>query len=109
MMALARGVFPAGAAYGALSRCGMMTVAGPVGWRAGAALNLPDRAWRGGADPGTGGVFVITYNEERIWDCKADGGFPDAKTLEQRAPQQSGPRCRSHRPRGRRERAEVRS
>ena len=49
---------------------------------AGAALNLPDRAWRGGAGPGTGGVFVITYNGERIWDRKADGGFPDAKDAE---------------------------
>ena len=61
-----------------------MTVAGSVGWQAGAAHNLPDRAWRGGAGPGTGGVFVITYNGERIWDRKADGGFPDAKTLKQR-------------------------
>jgi len=68
----------------------MMTVAGPVGWRAGAALNLPDRAWRGGAGPGTGGVSVTTYNGERIWDRKADGGFPDAKTLKQRVPNHPG-------------------
>ena len=31
--------------------------------------------------PGTGGVFEITYNGETIWERKADGGFPDAKTL----------------------------
>jgi selenoprotein W-related protein len=34
--------------------------------------------------PGTGGVFVITYNGEVIWDRKTDGGFPDMKQLKQR-------------------------
>jgi selenoprotein W-related protein len=34
--------------------------------------------------PGTGGVFVITYNREVIWDRKTDGGFPDVKQLKQR-------------------------
>ena len=34
--------------------------------------------------PGTGGVFVITYNGEVIWERKADKGFPDAKQLKQR-------------------------
>ena len=34
--------------------------------------------------PGTGGVFVITYNGEVIWDRKTDGGFPDVKQLKQR-------------------------
>jgi selenoprotein W-related protein len=34
--------------------------------------------------PGTGGVFVITYNGEVIWERKTDGGFPDAKQLKQR-------------------------
>jgi selenoprotein W-related protein len=34
--------------------------------------------------PGTGGVFVVTYDEAPIWDRKADGGFPDAKVLKQR-------------------------
>ena len=29
--------------------------------------------------PGTGGVFVITYNGEVIWVRKTDGGFPDVK------------------------------
>ena len=34
--------------------------------------------------PGTGGVFEITYDGETIWERKADGGFPDAKTLKRR-------------------------
>ena len=34
--------------------------------------------------PGTGGVFVITYNGEVIWDRKTDEGFPDMKQLKQR-------------------------
>jgi selenoprotein W-related protein len=29
-------------------------------------------------------VFIVTYDEAPIWDRKADGGFPDAKTLKQR-------------------------
>jgi selenoprotein W-related protein len=34
--------------------------------------------------PGTGGVFEITYDGTTIWERKAEGGFPDAKTLKQR-------------------------
>ncbi len=34
--------------------------------------------------PGTGGVFRIEYEGQTLWDRKADGGFPDAKTLKQR-------------------------
>lgn len=34
--------------------------------------------------PGTGGIFLITYNEETIWERNADGGFPDARTIKQR-------------------------
>lgn len=34
--------------------------------------------------PGTGGIFVITADSVQIWERKADGGFPDAKTLKQR-------------------------
>src|SRR5262245_65301209 len=34
--------------------------------------------------PGTGGVFEITLDGTTIWERKADGGFPDAKTLKQR-------------------------
>src|SRR6476646_208156 len=34
--------------------------------------------------PGTGGVFVITYDGEVIWERKADGDFPDVKQLKQR-------------------------
>jgi selenoprotein W-related protein len=34
--------------------------------------------------PGTGGVFVIAYNGEVIWDRKTNGSFPDVKQLKQR-------------------------
>jgi selenoprotein W-related protein len=34
--------------------------------------------------PGTGGIFVIAYDGEQIWERKRDGGFPDVKTLKQR-------------------------
>ena len=34
--------------------------------------------------PGIGGVFVITYDDDVIWERKADGGFPDVKQLKQR-------------------------
>jgi selenoprotein W-related protein len=34
--------------------------------------------------PGTGGVFVISYNGEVIWDRAKDGGFPDVRQLKQR-------------------------
>ncbi|WP_370638494.1 SelT/SelW/SelH family protein [Aurantimonas sp. VKM B-3413] len=34
--------------------------------------------------PGTGGVFEISYEGERVWERKADGGFPEAKVLKQR-------------------------
>lgn len=34
--------------------------------------------------PGTGGIFVITYDGEVIWERKRDGGFPDVKSLKQR-------------------------
>src|SRR4029077_10544582 len=34
--------------------------------------------------PGTGGVFVINYTGEVIWERKTDGGFPDVKQLKQR-------------------------
>lgn len=34
--------------------------------------------------PGTGGTFVICYEDEVIWDRTVDGGFPNAKTLKQR-------------------------
>ena len=29
-------------------------------------------------------MFEITYDGTTIWERKADGGFPDAKTLKQR-------------------------
>jgi len=34
--------------------------------------------------PGTGGVFVITFDGEVIWERKRDGGFPDVRQLKQR-------------------------
>lgn len=34
--------------------------------------------------PGTGGVFEITFDDETIWERKADGGFPDVKQLKGR-------------------------
>ena len=34
--------------------------------------------------PGRGGVFVITVDENVIWERKRDGGFPEAKILKQR-------------------------
>lgn len=34
--------------------------------------------------PGTGGIFQVTYNGDLIWDRKSDGGFPSAKELKQR-------------------------
>lgn len=33
--------------------------------------------------PATGGIFLITYDGELLWDRKKDGGFPDVKTLKQ--------------------------
>ena len=33
--------------------------------------------------PGTSGVFVITYDGEVIWERKTDGGFPDVRQLKQ--------------------------
>ncbi len=34
--------------------------------------------------PGTGGVFEISVDGARVWERKADGGFPEAKVLKQR-------------------------
>jgi len=34
--------------------------------------------------PGTGGVFVIEFDSEIIWERVRDGGFPDVKVLKQR-------------------------
>lgn len=35
-------------------------------------------------EPATGGVFEITCQGQRLWERKADGGFPEAKVLKQR-------------------------
>jgi selenoprotein W-related protein len=42
--------------------------------------------------PGTGGVFLITYDDEVIWERKTDGGFPDVKQLKQRVRDRLDPR-----------------
>ncbi|NDK89221.1 SelT/SelW/SelH family protein [Gordonia desulfuricans] len=34
--------------------------------------------------PGTGGIFVVDADGTRIWERKADGGFPDAAELKRR-------------------------
>jgi selenoprotein W-related protein len=34
--------------------------------------------------PGTGGIYTITLDGVLIWDRKAEGGFPDIKTLKQK-------------------------
>jgi len=34
--------------------------------------------------PRTGGIFLIHYDGELIWDRTVDGGFPDVKQLKQR-------------------------
>ena len=34
--------------------------------------------------PGTGGTFVITVNNQTIWDRKVEACFPEAKVLKQR-------------------------
>jgi predicted Rdx family selenoprotein len=48
--------------------------------RAGAAFGIRDRPRRVALAPGIGDV-EITYDGETIWGRKADGGFPDVKTL----------------------------
>ncbi len=34
--------------------------------------------------PSTGGAFAIAVDGTIVWERKADGGFPDVKTLKQR-------------------------
>ncbi len=34
--------------------------------------------------PGTGGTFIITCDDQIIWDRTKDGGFPEAKVLKQK-------------------------
>ena len=41
--------------------------------------------------PGTGGAFHITVDGHPIWERKADGGFPDVKTLKQRVRERIAP------------------
>ena len=41
--------------------------------------------------PASGGAFVITVDEATVWERKADGGFPDVKTLKRRVRDQLDP------------------
>lgn len=34
--------------------------------------------------PGTGGIFEVTANNQRVWSRKENGGFPDITELKQR-------------------------
>ena len=34
--------------------------------------------------PGSGGIFQIWLDDERLWDRKEDGGFPDLREIKQR-------------------------
>jgi selenoprotein W-related protein len=62
-----------------------VSLAAPCGLaRAGTAFDIGTELGEVALAPGTGGVFEITYDGETIWERKADGGFPDAKTLKRR-------------------------
>jgi len=37
----------------------------------------------GNLQPGSGGIFQVWLDGERLWDRKDDGGFPDIKALKQ--------------------------
>ncbi len=50
---------------------------------AGTAVHLRHRPGRSGAASGTGGIFQVHCGGALLWDRKAQGGFPDAKTLKQ--------------------------
>lgn len=41
--------------------------------------------------PGTGGVFEVYVEGERIWSRGHDGGFPDIKALKQRVRDRAAP------------------
>ena len=64
-----------------------------AGWMAQELLSTFGTDLAGGITliPDTGGVFQIHCNGVPIWDCKTDGGFPDAKVLKQRVRDQIDP------------------
>ena len=64
-----------------------------AGWMAQERLSTFGTDLAGGVTliPDTGGVFQIHCNGVPIWDCKTDGGFPDAKVLKQRVRDQIDP------------------
>ncbi len=41
--------------------------------------------------PARGGAFIIAVDKATVWERKADGGFPDVKTLKQRVRDQLDP------------------
>lgn len=41
--------------------------------------------------PASGGTFIIAVEKTTVWERKADGGFPDVKTLKQRVRDQLDP------------------
>lgn len=45
-----------------------------------------DELMGGGATlvPGTGGIFEVYADDERVWSRKSDGGFPDIVELKRR-------------------------
>lgn len=45
---------------------------------------FPDDLGEVALAPSSGGTFEIWCNDELLWDRKADGGFPDVRTLKQR-------------------------
>ena len=59
-----------------------------AGWMAQELLSTFGTDLAGGITliPDTGGVFQIHCNGVPIWDCKTDGGFPDAKVLKPHRP-----------------------
>ncbi len=34
--------------------------------------------------PGSGGVFEVRVEDDLVWSCERDGGFPEIKVLKQR-------------------------
>ena len=55
------------------------------GWYAQELLNtFSDELDEVALQPGTGGVFRITANNQSIWERKEDGGFPEIGELKRR-------------------------
>lgn len=41
--------------------------------------------------PGSGGIFEVWVNDQRVWSRKEDGGFPEITQLKQRVRDQIDP------------------